>query len=191
MQKDGEPVQYTDTVTSWLKSSTNGVVRADSVKAVIRCCACLRAPPFSTSIPHHANECGLLATFTKIRKAVGIRPMHVEHGYVDAANKKTQITTERLVIYMEREFRSMKGTIAALNKRIEGLENQKKKKRKLAPASATGKGDVKKTKKGSTAGGAKGSGQTSKKPAGGKDKGKGKAAPAKEGPSGSRFEEVA
>jgi hypothetical protein len=177
MQKNGEPVQYTDSVTSWLKSSTNGLIDPASVKATARCCACMRAPPFSTTLPHHAGECGLLTSFNRIRSQVGIRPMHVEHGFIDPAPKKTVITPERLAVYVEKELRGLKGTIAALTKRVAELEaGKKKKKRKLAPSSATGKTDPKKAKVGSGTGKASGSGQAKKGAAGGKvDKGKGKA----------------
>lgn len=179
--KDGHsPVTSALEVTSWLKSSSGGLVDPKSVSQRMRCCVCLRGAPFFSTLPHHGGECQLLNSFNKTRAAAGIRPILLNDDVVDSEAKKKTENLDSVKKDLDKRVKDVTAAVASLTKRVESLE-LKKGKRKGAPASSSDSSTAaKKAKKGgSTAAKPAQSGSTAKSgstTAKGKGKTKGKTA---------------
>jgi hypothetical protein len=134
----------------------------------------MRGLPLSSVAPHTAKDCGLIASFNKIRDGHGFLPLALSEGYYETAPKKRPVTVEKLHLQMEKECKEMRSLIGTLTKRVEALELGKGKKRKGTPASKPADAPATKKAKASSTAGKQSTGAASQAASGTGKKAKGK-----------------
>ncbi|KAH9051481.1 hypothetical protein EDB87DRAFT_1694602 [Lactarius vividus] len=122
--ENNDPILDVKYITKWLKDHMHGVVVEDSVWFAQQCCLRWQSPVLGKVTEHDGGHCPLLTTFNKVRKAAGLTPITLSQNKVNVSLQKEPIKVETVAKENDKQFKELRGEVAALTKRVAALEKK-------------------------------------------------------------------